>query len=82
MENAAVYFCNSQNELDGWIEDLKENPDFIELGTYKTVQDLYEELNDQGFKDEELNQMSLARYGQCLEIANYELDYVAFIGQR
>lgn len=81
-ENAAIFYLNSQNGLDGWIEEIKDNPDFTELGTFKSVRDLYDELNYHGFTDVEITQMTNARYGRCLDIANYELEYVAFIGQR
>ena len=73
---------DSEQDFEESYKELETNPDFTLLGYYKLVQDLYEELNYQGFSDTQIDGMSKAQYGTCLEILHYHDEYVAFMGER
>lgn len=78
----AVWLCDSEQELEQEMEELDTNPDFTYLGRYDSINEIYEELGYQGFTDEQIEQMTKNRYGNCLEILEYASNYTAYIGAR
>ena len=79
-----IYNVDSEQELQEVYNDLENNPDFELLGYYEMIQDIYEELNYQGFNDEQIEQFTKNQYGTCLEIIYYPPhdEYIAFLGTR
>ena len=73
---------DTKEERFNHMEELEANPDFIYLGHYNSIEAIYEELNYQGFTDEQIDQFTSNHYGTCLEIIEYNNHYDAFIGQR
>ena len=78
----AVIHCSTEEEYGSYVEELESNPDFMDLGRFDMIQDIYEELNGQGFSDGQIEQLSKNRYGNCLDILEYADGYHAFIGAR
>lgn len=77
-----INYCDTEEEYEDKINELSDNPDFIFLGYFDSIQSIYEDLDYQGITEEEAQQMSHNRYGACLEILEYASDYCAFIGIR
>ena len=77
-----TWICDTEEERFEQIDELEANPDFTYLGHYDSTQAIYEELNYQGFTDEQIDEFTSNRYGTCLEIIEYLNHYDAFIGQR
>ena len=77
-----VFYCDTEGEKFEMLDELEGNPDFTYLGYFDMVQDVYHELNEYGFSDEEVEKMSLSRYGRVVEIIEYLDHYDAFIGVR
>ena len=79
-----IYNVDTEQELQEVYEELENNTDFTMLGYYDMIQDIYEELNYQGFNDEEIEQFTKNQYGTCLEILHLigSNEYIAFIGTR
>lgn len=77
-----VNYCDTEQEFFEACDELEANPDFTYVGTFDSIQDVYEELNYQGLSDEEIEKLSVARYGNCLEIVEYASTYEAYIGAR
>lgn len=78
----AVWFCDTEEERDERRDIFDDNPDFTYLGHFDMTQDIYFELNECGFSDDEIEAMTHAQYGRCLEIIEYASHYDAYIGQR
>lgn len=79
----ATWFYDNEQEFEEAYMELQNNPDFTHLGGFDMVQDIYEELNYQGFSDDEITQLTNNRYGNCLEILEEPNNqYQAFIGAR
>lgn len=80
----AIINLETKTELELEYEELIYNLDFELLGYYEMIQDIYEELNYQGFNDEEIEQFTKNQYGTCLEILHLigSNDYIAFFGTR
>ena len=70
------------SKLEKQLQFFEENPDFTYLGHFDMIQDIYEELEYQGFSESEIEQFSKNRYGTCLEIIEYNSHYDAFFGTR
>ena len=81
-KGVAVWHCDSEEEFDEAYNDLAMNPDFTLLGNFGMVQEVYYELEYQGFTEEQLDQFTHYRFGTCLEIKEFASDYVAFFGTR
>lgn len=77
-----VYHCDSIEEKEQQENELESNPDFTLVGHFDMIQDIYFELNEQGFTDEQIEQFSMNRYGNCLEIIEYASSYTAYFGAR
>lgn len=73
---------DTEEEFDEAYNELINNEDMSYLGGFDLTQDIDEELEYQGFTLEEINTMSLARYGRVLEVLSFEDRYYAFIGNR
>lgn len=71
---------DTREEMEQLFDELEENPDFTYLGHYDMIQDIYEELNYQGFTDEQIDNLCKARYGNVIEILEYASYYDVFIG--
>jgi hypothetical protein len=82
IRGTGINHCDTEEEFYGLCDELEGNPDFTSLGAYTSIQSIYEELNYQGFTDEQIEQFTHNRYGTCLEIVEYASDYEAFIGTR
>lgn len=77
-----VNFCDTEEEYISTIEELESNPDFSLLGYYDSINDIYDEMEYQGFSEDQTQQLTLNRYGDCLEIVQYLDGYTAYIGAR
>lgn len=77
-----VNYCDTELEFLETCDEWEQNPDFSYVGSYDSIQDIYHELNYQGLSDEEIEKLSVARYGNCLEIVEYGSTYEAYIGAR
>lgn len=77
-----VIYCDTQEEKFDYMGELENNPDFIYLGHFGMIQDIYEELNYQGFSDAEIEKFTSNRYGTCIDIIEYASHYEAFMGSR
>ena len=86
MENennaTGIYFCDTEEEYENVIYELNTNPDFSFLGYYDSINDIYDEMEYNGFTEDQTRQLSVNRYGNCLEIIQYIDDYTAYIGAR
>ena len=86
MENennaTGIYFCDTEEEYDNIIHELNTNPDFSILGYYDSINDIYDEMEYQGFTEDQTRQLTVNRYGNCLEIIQYIDNYTAYIGSR
>lgn len=81
--HTAILFYDSEDEFEEAYIELYHNPDFTYLGGFDMIQDIYDELNDQGFSDDEITQLTNNRYGNCLDILEAPNNqYQAFIGAR
>jgi hypothetical protein len=80
VRGTGTWHCDTEEEYLDLFTDLDNNPDFTFLGTFNLIQDIFEELNYQGFKDEQIEQFTHNRYGTCLEILEYDNQYTAFFG--
>lgn len=78
-QGTGVWHMDTEEEYENLIEELENNPDATDLGRYDMVQDIYEELEGQGFTEEQVATLSHNRYGTCLEIIEYTNEYRAFI---
>lgn len=79
---AQTWICDTEEERFNHIDELNANPDFTYLGHFYSIKAIYEELNYQGFTDEQIDDLTSNRYGTCLEIIEYLYHFDAFIGQR
>lgn len=77
-----VHHCDTEQEFFETCDELESNPDFTYVGTFDSIQDVYHELNYQGFSDEDIAKLSVARYDRCLEIVQYANTYEAYLGTR
>ena len=77
-----IYYCDTEEEYDNVIYELHTNPDFSLLGYYDSINDIYDEMEDQGFTEDQTRQLTVNRYGNCLEIIQYIDNYTAYIGAR
>ena len=86
MENennaTGIYYCDTEEEFDNVIYELNTNPDFTLLGYYDSINDIYAEMEYQGFTEDQTRQLTVNRYGNCLEIIQYIDNYTAYIGAR
>ena len=83
LQGTGINFFDTVEEMEETYRELETNPDFSFLGGFDMVQDIYEELEYQGFKDEEITQLTHNRHGNVLEILECANDqYYAFIGAR
>lgn len=76
------WYIDTEEEFEETYNEMMDNPDMSYLGDFDLTQDIDEELEYQGFTLEEINAMSLARYGRVLEVLSFEDRYYAFIGNR
>lgn len=77
-----IWHCDTEAEYEEQFTDLLTNPDFTFLGHYDSIQDIFEDLEYQGFTEEQIEQFTHNRYGTCLDILDYSSGYCAFIGTR
>lgn len=84
MENKGIgiWNCDTEEELNEMLQELDSNPDFSHVGDYDMLQDMYDELNYQGFTDEQIESLSRQLYGNCLDILEYASQYYVYIGAR
>ena len=83
IQGAGIWFLDTEEELEETYNELENNPDFSYLGGFDMIQDIYEELEYQGFSEAEITQLTHNRYGKCLEILECPNNqYHAFIGDR
>jgi len=73
-------YCDTREEMEELYDELEQNPDFTYIGHFDMIQDIYFELNEQGFTDEQIDQLCKARYGNVIEIIEYASYYDVFIG--
>ena len=76
----ALNYCDTREETEQLFDELEENPDFTYLGHYDMIQDIYDELNYQGLTDAQIEQLCKSRYGNVIEIIEYNSHYDVFIG--
>jgi hypothetical protein len=79
-KGTAVWYCDTEEERDEQCGIFEDNPDFTHIGHFTAIYQIYEELEYQGLTDDEIREMSQNRYGQCLEIIEYQSHYDAYIG--
>ena len=60
--------------------DFIDNPDFVYHGTYSSLEELLGELEYQGFTFKEITQLTKNRYGNVIEIIEYDSTFYLFIG--
>lgn len=77
-----VIYCDTEAQETEEIRELENNPDFTLVGHYGLVQDIWSELEYQGFTEAQIDQFNKNRYGTCLEIVEYASMYTAYIGTR
>lgn len=83
MNNATgIYYCDTEDDYITAVYDLETNPDFSELGYYDSINDIYDEMEYQGFTEDQIRQLTVNRYGSCLEIIEFEYRYTVYIGSR
>lgn len=80
--STGINYCDTEEEFFNLLDELENNPDFTSIGAFSMIQSIYEELEYQGFTEEQIEQFSHNRYGTCLEIVEYASEYMAFIGTR
>lgn len=78
----AVFYCDSLEEKEEMENELESNPDFTLVGHFDSIQDIYDEMEYQGFDEKQIEQLSKNRYGNCLEIIEYVSSYTAYLGAR
>lgn len=77
-----VWYMDTYEELIEATEELSSNPDFTYLGWFNMLNDIEEELEYQGLTLKEIGELNRARYGNVLEMLEYNSEYFAFIGAR
>ena len=65
-QGKTTWYYDSEEEFEETIHELESNPDFHFVGSYDLIQDIYDELNYQGLKDEEIEQLLDNRYGNSI----------------
>ena len=73
-------YCDTREEMEQLFDELEQNPDFAYIGHFDMIQDIYFELNEHGFTDEQIDELFKARYGNNIEIIEYNSYYDVFIG--
>lgn len=82
-QTTSTYFHDTIEEMEKQYNELINNSDFSYLGGFDLIQDIYEELECQGFSDKEVTQLTNNQYGNVLEILECPNNqYHAFIGAR
>lgn len=81
-KGVAVWYCNTEKEYDEELEEREKNLDLHLVGYYDAINDIYDELEYQGFIESEITQLTHNRYGNILDIIEYNSGYAAFIGVR
>ena len=69
-----------ENDFKDIWADLEDNPDMSFFGQYDSLEDVTGELEYQGFEFDEIVQLTKNRYGNVVEIIEYETFFYAFIG--
>lgn len=79
-----VYHCDTVAEFEERKHELDNNRDFTQLGHFDMTQDADEELENQGFTLSQITKMSLARYGNVIEVlhAPDSQTYWVYVGAR
>ena len=67
-------------DFEQFFDELYLNSDFIYIGHFDLIQDIYEEFNDHGFTDEEIDELCKARHGDVVEILEFNSSYDVFVG--
>lgn len=78
----SILYCDTLDVFSIWHEELDENPDFDYIGAFDTIESIYEYFNYQGFKNYQTIQLSKNRYGNILEIARIDDEFIVYIGAR
>lgn len=60
--------------------DFNDNEDMSDAWIFNSLEELVEEFEYQGFEFEELVQFTNNRYGNALEIIEYDSTFYVFIG--
>jgi len=82
-QGTSIWFFDNENEMEERYNELENNPDFSFLGGFDSIQDIYEELEYQGFSDKEVTQLTHNQYGNVLDILECPNNqYYAFVGAR
>lgn len=79
-ESTGIWFNDTEEEYETMLKDYFNNPDFTYLGHYDMIQDIFYDLNDLGFTDEQITRFTHNRYGTVLMIIQYIDQYEVFFG--
>ena len=82
LKAIATWFCDTEEEFNERYFELHGNPDFTYLGDYDMIQDVEDEFLYQGFNEDEFIQLTNNRYGNVVDILEFEDKYWVFVGAR
>lgn len=82
IQEERVYRFDNEEEFTEEFNALEENPDFQQLGTYKDIEDIDDDLEYQGFLSSEVAKYHNARYGRVIEVLEFNGTYEVFCGVR
>lgn len=77
-----VWYCDTEEDFNNAIVELDNNPDFSFLGEYDLINDIEDEFEYQGISNDDFMKMTNNRYGNCIEIVEYENRYTVYYGAR
>lgn len=70
----------TQNDFNDLFQDFIDNPDFSDCWFFNSLEELVDELEYHGFNFNELVQLTTNRYGDVVEIIEYDSAIYMFIG--
>ena len=71
-----------ENDFKDIWTDLDDNPDMTYFGRYSSLEEVANELEYQGFEFDEIVQLTKNRYGNVVEIIEYDSTFYMFTGGR
>lgn len=77
-----VWFMDTYDEFLEASNELHSNPDFTCLDWFDSLNDIEDELEYQGLTLKQIGELNRARYGNVIEVLEYNSQYEAFIGAR
>lgn len=82
IQEDRVYRFDNEEEFTEEFNELADNPDFKQLGTYNDIEDIDDDLEYQGFLPREIAGYHNARYGRVIEVLEFNGTYEVFCGVR